>query len=126
MTRGRATLANGSEDFFDIHNAVVIWDGQPRPVLTDVADTAPLAGMSLLNGQLLAYATALDPPGGLLIYAKGEADTWSYRVKNTSKCLEVMALNLSGTLDEVLERVNHVAERVQALRKDTKRARLAA
>ena len=38
VTRGRATLANGSEDFFDIHNAVVIWDGQPRRVLTDVAD----------------------------------------------------------------------------------------
>lgn len=53
VTRGRATLANGSEDFFDIHNAVVIWDGQPRQVLTDVADTAPLAGMSLLDGHSL-------------------------------------------------------------------------
>ena len=53
VTRGRATLANGSEDFFDIHNAVVIWDGQPRQVLTDVADTTPLAGMSLLDGHSL-------------------------------------------------------------------------
>lgn len=53
VTRGRATLANGSEDLFDIHNAVVIWDGQPRHVLTDVADTAPLAGMSLLDGHSL-------------------------------------------------------------------------
>ena len=53
VSRGRATLANGSEDFFDIHNAVVIWDGQPRRVLTDVADTAPLAGMSLLDGHSL-------------------------------------------------------------------------
>ncbi len=53
VTRGRATLANGSEDFFDIHNAVVIWDGQPKQVLTDVADTAPLAGMSLLDGHSL-------------------------------------------------------------------------
>lgn len=53
VTRGRATLANGSEDFFDIHNAVVIWDGQPRQVLTDVADTAPLAGMALLDGHSL-------------------------------------------------------------------------
>ena len=32
VTSGRATPANGSEDFFDIHNAVVIWDGQPRQV----------------------------------------------------------------------------------------------
>ena len=53
VTRGRATLANGSEDLFDIHRAVVIWDGQPRRVLTDVADTAPLAGMSLLDGHSL-------------------------------------------------------------------------
>lgn len=53
VTRGRATLANGSEDVFDIHNALVMWDGQPRRVLTDVADTAPLAGMSLLDGHSL-------------------------------------------------------------------------
>jgi clan AA aspartic protease len=53
VTRGRATLANGSEDVFGIHNAVVMWDGQPRRVLTDVADTAPLAGMSLLDGHSL-------------------------------------------------------------------------
>lgn len=53
VTRGRATLANGSEDFFDIHNAAVIWDGRPRQVLTDVADTAPLAGMALLDGHSL-------------------------------------------------------------------------
>ena len=53
VARSRATLANGSEDFFDIHNAVVIWDGQARQVLTDVADTDPLAGMSLLDGHSL-------------------------------------------------------------------------
>ena len=53
VTRGRATLANGSEDIFDIHNAVVIWDGRPRQILADTADTAPLAGMSLLDGHSL-------------------------------------------------------------------------
>ena len=66
--------------------------------------------------QLLAYATALDLPGGLLIYAVGEADTSPYRVKHARKRLEVMALDLSGTLDEVLERVDYVAARVRALR----------
>ena len=53
VTRGRPTLANGSEDFFDTHSAVVIWDGQPRRGLTDAADTTPLAGMSLLDGHSL-------------------------------------------------------------------------
>ena len=76
--------------------------------------------------QLLAYATALNLPGGLLVYAQGEADTWSYRVKHTSKRLEVMALDLSGTLDEVLERVDYVAARVRALREHAMQALLAA
>ena len=65
--------------------------------------------------QLLAYATALDLPGGLLIYAEGEAETRSYRVKHADKCLEVMALDLSGTLAEVIERVQSVAAGVQRL-----------
>ena len=30
--------------------------------------------------QLLAYATALDLPGGLLIYAQGEGEADAYRV----------------------------------------------
>ena len=76
--------------------------------------------------QLLAYATALDLPGGLLIYAQGEADTWSYRVKHADKCLEVMALDLSGTLDEVLERVQSVAASVQRLRMEASEVRAAA
>ena len=70
--------------------------------------------------QLLAYATALDLPGGLLVYAQGEADTASYVVRHSGKRLDVVALDLSGTLDEVLERVRYVAERVRALR-DTAR-----
>ena len=67
--------------------------------------------------QLLAYATALDLPGGLLGYAQGEADTAPYVVRHSGKRLEVVALDLSGTLDEVLERVDYVAERVRELRK---------
>ena len=70
--------------------------------------------------QLLAYATALDLPGGLLVYAQGEADTASYVVRHSGERLDVVALDLSGTLDEVLERVRYVAERVRALR-DTAR-----
>ena len=65
--------------------------------------------------QLMAYATALDLPGGLLIYAEGEAEAASYQVRHTGKRLEVAALDLSGTLDEVLTRVERVADKVRDL-----------
>ena len=68
--------------------------------------------------QLLAYATALDLPGGLLIYAEGEADAAVHRVRYAGKRLEVAALDLSGGLDEVLGRVNHLAEKIGNLRFD--------
>ena len=76
--------------------------------------------------QLLAYATALNLPGGLLIYAQGEADTWPYRVKHTSKCLEVVALDLSGSLNAVLSRTKAIASKVQELRADARRGLIAA
>ena len=66
--------------------------------------------------QLLAYVTALDLPGGLLIYAQGEADTTIYRVRHSGKRLEVAALDLSGTLDDVLARVGELAKEVGSLR----------
>ena len=50
LSRGRAILANGTEDIFDIYGATVLWDGQPRYVETDAVDTTPLVGMALLNG----------------------------------------------------------------------------
>lgn len=95
------------------------WDGETCTFVGDakyknLTDSRTVPGTDLY--QLLAYATALDLPGGLLIYAKGETNPWSYRVKNASKCLEVMALDLAGTLDNVLQRVNDVAARVRTLR----------
>ncbi len=50
LSRGRAILANGTEDIFDIYGATVLWDGQLRYVETDAVDTTPLVGMALLNG----------------------------------------------------------------------------
>ena len=76
--------------------------------------------------QLLAYVTALDLPGGLLVYAKGEEDTAEHRVRHSGKRLEVAALDLSGTLDEVLDRVGRLAEKVTALRDDALALRRAA
>ena len=66
--------------------------------------------------QMLAYVTALDLPGGLLIYAKGEAEAAKYKVRRSGKLLEVDALDLSGPLDCVLQRVCSLAERVRVLR----------
>lgn len=51
--RGRAVLADGSEIIFDVYEATVIWDGEPRRVEVDEADTDPLVGMGLLEGYEL-------------------------------------------------------------------------
>ena len=66
--------------------------------------------------QLLAYVTALDLPGGMLIYAKGERDTATHHVRHSGKQLEVAALDLSGALDDVLRRVESLAKRIRELR----------
>ena len=48
-TTGHATLADGSEVSFDTYRVAVLWEGQPRYVLADAADTTPLVGMLLLD-----------------------------------------------------------------------------
>lgn len=52
-SRGSAILADGSAAHFDIHAATVVWDGVPRNVLVEAADTDPLVGMSLLYGHTI-------------------------------------------------------------------------
>ena len=76
--------------------------------------------------QLLAYVTALDLSGGLLIYAQDGADVASYVVKQARKCLEVVALDLSGSLDEVLDRTMAIASKVQELRANARQGLIAA
>ena len=48
--RGLALLADGGETVFDIHEATVNWDGRPRRIAVDAANTAPLVGMALMEG----------------------------------------------------------------------------
>lgn len=50
---GRAVLGDGSAVTFDIHEAVVLWDGRARRISVDAADTTPLLGMGLLYGHEL-------------------------------------------------------------------------
>jgi len=73
--------------------------------------------------QILAYATALDLPGGMLIYAEGEANEATYTVRHAGKRLQVAALDLSDTLDAVLARVGGIAEDARALRNEVVGAR---
>lgn len=68
VTRGRATLANGSEDFFDIYDVAVLWESQLRYVLADAADTTPLLGMALLDSHSLYVE--VERGGRVVIQAK--------------------------------------------------------
>ncbi|RIK35566.1 MAG: hypothetical protein DCC58_20325 [Chloroflexi bacterium] len=69
--------------------------------------------------QLLAYAIAADVPGGLLIYARGEREETTATVRHTGKRLEVRALDLSGTPEDILAQVNGLAARVAQMRAGT-------
>jgi clan AA aspartic protease len=52
-SRGSAILADESESVFDSFEATVIWDGRPRGILVDAAETEPLIGMDMLDGHEL-------------------------------------------------------------------------
>ncbi len=62
--------------------------------------------------QLLAYITALDLPCGMLIYAQGESDTATYTVRNAGKLLWVDALDLSGSIETMIESVDSLASKI--------------
>ena len=76
--------------------------------------------------QLLAYTTALDLPGGLLIYAQGEEEQAVHQVRYAGKRLEIAALDLSGTIDELLAGIDKLENKVRALRHEAYRADRAA
>ena len=76
--------------------------------------------------QILAYATALDLPGGLLVYAKGEADHADYEVVHSCKRLEVTTIDLAGSISEILTTVDRLAQRVRSLQEETRGQPLAA
>ena len=50
---GQATLANGVEEVFNVHDVTVLWDGVPRDIEADAVGPSPLAGMLLLDTHSL-------------------------------------------------------------------------
>lgn len=69
LSRGRALLANGSEELFDIHGVTVLWSGQERHVEVDAVNATPLVGMSLLDGHDLHIQVA---DGGHVVIQSSE------------------------------------------------------
>lgn len=103
------------------------WDGRVCMFVGD-AKYKQIDGGQVPNAdlyQLLAYATALDLPGGLLVYAKGEMEPAEYRVVHADKTLEVAALDLSGSIDDLRVRVRELAGHVRRLREQGRQAQAA-
>jgi len=50
LGRQPGLLADGSVEIFDVYATMVLWDGQPRTVETEVVDAQPLIGMALMQG----------------------------------------------------------------------------
>lgn len=62
--QGRAVLAKGSEEAFNVYGVTVMWDDQPRFVEADAVGMEPLVGMLALDSHSL-YAEVVD--GGRVV-----------------------------------------------------------
>ena len=98
------------------------WDGSSCRFVGD-AKYKRISDQRIPNAdlyQLLAYTTALDLPGGILIYAQGEADPVVHEVRHFGKRLEVAALDLSCPIDEIFTQIEGLAHRIVALRNEAR------
>ena len=103
------------------------WEGDTCVFVGD-AKYKKVTGESVPNAdlyQMLAYSIALDLPGGLLIYAKGESEATTHTVRHCCKQLETTSLDLSGTLEEILASVREMAGKILALRDKARGRRVA-
>lgn len=69
LTYESAELADGSLVRFDVHDALVLWEGQSRRVYAHVSDTTPLVGMRMLDGYDLSIQVR---DGGRVVIQAGE------------------------------------------------------
>ena len=66
---GRATLANGAVETFNVHDVTVLWDGRLRDIEADATGDTPLVGMLLLDGHDLNIQVR---DGGRVVIQAGE------------------------------------------------------
>ncbi|MGH2351266.1 MAG: McrC family protein [Chloroflexota bacterium] len=117
--------AAGKPLLLDLHGAVQLrpdlswWDGTSCTFVGDVKyKRTSAAGVEHPDlYQLLAYTIATGLPGGLLVYAGGEAEPVSHRVVRAGKELQITALDLAGSPAEILGQIATVAQRVRRLRR---------
>ncbi|MCY4617737.1 MAG: hypothetical protein OXD50_04165 [Chloroflexi bacterium] len=72
--------------------------------------------------QALAYATALDLSGALLVYAEGKRS--GFKVKNTNKRIEIGTVVLNGTNEELQLSMRKLAKRARSLQAESLQRRL--
>lgn len=93
--------------------------GDAKYKRTDRDDPDHVADPKIPNADLyqaLAYATALNLPGALLIYAQGEADPSPYCVCHAGKRLEVTAVDLAGSIKDIRASIGELAVKVRAVK----------
>ena len=66
--------------------------------------------------QLLGYTIATNVPEGLLIYAKGEADPAVHEIRMANKRLTVLALDLTGSPEDVLNQIESLGSVIKRQR----------
>ena len=116
--RSEETVPLDEENDVNLRPDLSWWDNGVCKFVGD-AKYKNITGKSVPNAdlyQLLAYATALDLPGGLLIYAKGEAQLATYKVLHTDKWLEVAEVDLTKPLNTIRKRVSQIGRRIEELR----------
>ena len=107
------------------------WQRQPLHVLSVTSNTSRINVKGIKHPdiyQLLSYTIAAGVPEGLLIYAKGEAESAMHHLEMANKLLTVVALDLTGEPDVILEQVCSISRLIamQSRRQISRKARYVA
>ena len=93
------------------------WDGTRCAFVGDVKYKRTALGEHSDLYQLLAYVTAAQLPGGLLVYAAGDEAAGAHTVHDVDgKSLHVATLDLSTPPEQLLSQIALLAQRIKHLR----------